>query len=1165
MAENKKDEKNPLPEQLEAIKAEKNTVVAAGAGSGKTTVLSLRFLNLVKEHNLNVDEILTLTFTKKATVEMSDRIYKVLKNDAPDQAAKFYKANIKTLDSYCNSVAKLGCRFYGISPDFVQDDEAVSKAVSDKALPFLLKNRDNPVIKYFVDVHDYSSVANSLFVEPILECSKIAQPVDFKKDLANQYERISQMWNETTDKIGEKLQWMWNLENDFDGNASAKFWLKYLEIKKNYSIPENLKITAEMVADGSAIKLVNKYTEEIQVFSFQKPGNSKFSLADDYREAIDEIKNLSASLYPYCDYIEGVSFVKEVIPLMEEFQDMVMDVKRTTKCLTFKDVSNMALCILRDYPEIRALEKKKYKAIMIDEFQDNNSDQRDMLFLLAEKEDRMEKSIPDVSELCEDKLFFVGDEKQSIYRFRGADVAVFNALSKDFKEGNIWMATNHRSHPELISAFNTIFGGSVYGSKSAKNVNFETTPPAVFYTEKQQKGITEIPEYEAVYHDVLVPYYREEKINGPRIHVARYSDNSDASADALVREEAEAEWVARKIKTMIEEDGINPSDIAILVKSYTHQGKFERSLLRNGVPYDTEVVKGFFSDGVVCDIVSYLRLCAYPKDTIAYAQVLHSPFVNLTLVETEAVLAQGKMPFSEEAEHVLEEDALERFRLAGDFYKSVIETVREESIARAVSKLWYECGYRYETLWNHTVEMYGKLYDILFELARKSDEKNDNLAGFVDSVSYYSSDLNKLELSIPVEKAEGVHIMSIHKSKGLEFKVVFVCNTNTGKTSDSGKMPVFIHKKYGLTFRTPASSINPGESVNPFFEEAKAEKNNQDAAELRRVTYVALTRAIDELYITSGNFKAPGTSRAKKYSELLPGGLKNPVSIYDCLGAVIEYYEQDEVKEASPFCEVEQIPFYERGEVYASTRRGNTVESRETFIKQLRRENPYESAKVFEKEIVTDKYVSPSKLHAEDDETSEKKQFEVCSHYGEIDRIVNDHKGFNYTNFGTIAHAYMEAVINNTENECPYSSKDIIGLDGSKKDLEIIESVCEKMKTAFKASELGKAAMEAGWHKAEYTFRSRVAGKIISGSIDLVFENQDGTFTIVDYKTNQTIEPEIYYNQLACYRQAVSQMMNVSCDKIKCCLYYLRFNEIRDITEQCGKVDLEKEVNSIFE
>ena len=115
------------------------------------------------------------------------------------------------------------------------------------------------------------------------------------------------------------------------------------------------------------------------------------------------------------------------------------------------------------------------KYLFIDEFQDSDLSQIKVACLL--------------SKILGSILFVVGDVKQSIYRFRGADVAVFNALSKDFKEGNIWMATNHRSHPELISAFNTIFGGSVYGSKSAKNVNFETTPPAVFYTEKQQKGI----------------------------------------------------------------------------------------------------------------------------------------------------------------------------------------------------------------------------------------------------------------------------------------------------------------------------------------------------------------------------------------------------------------------------------------------------------------------------------------------------------------------------------------------------------------------------------------------------------------------------------------------------------------------------------------------------
>ena len=149
--ENTKKETKPTLEQQAAIDAQINTVVAAGAGSGKTTVLSKRFLNLIKTKGYKVDQILTLTFTKKATVEMSDRIFKVLKKDAPEEAANFYKANIKTLDSYCNTVAKLGCRFYGLSPDFTQDDNAVFSAVSRQVIPCIVKHRGNEAMKYFVD------------------------------------------------------------------------------------------------------------------------------------------------------------------------------------------------------------------------------------------------------------------------------------------------------------------------------------------------------------------------------------------------------------------------------------------------------------------------------------------------------------------------------------------------------------------------------------------------------------------------------------------------------------------------------------------------------------------------------------------------------------------------------------------------------------------------------------------------------------------------------------------------------------------------------------------------------------------------------------------------------------------------------------------------------
>ena len=108
--------KTPTQSQQKAIDIDISAVVSAGAGSGKTSVLSQRFVHLVTDKKYKVEEILTLTFTKKATVEMYGRIYKALKEKAPESVADFYKANIKTLDSYCASIAKQGSHFYGISP-----------------------------------------------------------------------------------------------------------------------------------------------------------------------------------------------------------------------------------------------------------------------------------------------------------------------------------------------------------------------------------------------------------------------------------------------------------------------------------------------------------------------------------------------------------------------------------------------------------------------------------------------------------------------------------------------------------------------------------------------------------------------------------------------------------------------------------------------------------------------------------------------------------------------------------------------------------------------------------------------------------------------------------------------------------------------------------------
>lgn len=1162
-----------LKEQQDAVEAIKNTVVAAGAGSGKTTVLSLRYLNLIQKYNYNVDEILTLTFTRKATVEMSSRIYSVLKEKAPEQAANFYKANIKTLDSYCNSVAKLGSRFYGISPDFTQDEETVRAQICSKALPFLLEHRDNIAIKQFVKVQDYEKVAEELFVNPILSHSKIAQPIDFKADLKKQSEKIAAEWNRVCTHCNEVLDEIIDFENVFSGNQGTLFFKTYLEVIKKNSVPEPVKITAKDVQSGNYTKVVEYIKSVAPFLKLKKAGNTKD--AGNFSELVQDIRDTADSLVPLCNFIYGIPFLEELLPLLEKFQDMTMDIKRSTNCLTFADISNMALCILRDHPEIRALEKQKYKAIMIDEFQDNNQDQRDMLFLLAENKDRMEKGVPAVDELEKEKLFFVGDEKQSIYRFRGADVEVFNNLAKDFKDGTIQMHTNHRSHPELIAAFNTIFGGEKYASDEAQSVEFDVNLPSVFYNERQQSNSTvEIPAYEAVYHKVLPNSNKlaSSPIKGKRVNLAFYYKGTDAAADYLCGTEAEAEWVARKIAEK-HKNGYEFSDMAVLLKTYTNQGVFERAFLRHGIPYNTEVVKGFFSDGPVSDIVAYLKLCAYENDRMSYLQVLCSPFVNLTVTEAEAVVSMKQAPFAPGAEKLLEEEPLSRFKMAGDFYGNVKAFIQENSLAETVSKLWYEGGYRFETMWNHTVEMYGKLYDLLFELARQADSKNMNLASFVDYVTAYSDEKSKLEVDIPLEKAEGVHIMTIHKSKGLEFKIVFVCDCQKGSKNQTNEEAVYYSDKYGFTVNTPPCKEIGSSKSNYFFNLAKNEINLKLSAEMRRLSYVALTRAEDEIFITGINY-APG----KDDGNFLPGGEKICDSIYDTLAPIISFYNQTDeggnliYRAASPFTEIERIESYPRGAIFSDPgQRANTYSARKAFLNEIAESNPYKQAGVIAKDDIPSLYISPSKLHAPDDESpvqdenTEVKDFSSCP-YPEIKRITAKHKRFGFENFGTIAHAYMESAINGTDTSLgtePFSNKDIVALEGDSEALDTIKAVCGEMRDKFKQSELGKKAIGSEWHKAEYEFRSRIGEKIVKGTIDLVFKDSDGNVIVVDYKTNQEIKPDLYYIQLSCYRQAVSQMLGVKEREIRCFLYYLRFGEAVEITDECDKIDLEQAVKDV--
>ncbi|MBO5100096.1 MAG: UvrD-helicase domain-containing protein [Treponema sp.] len=1166
--------------QENAIKSEINTVVSAGAGSGKTKVLSERFTDLILNRGCKVDEILTLTFTKKATVEMSSRIYKVLKEKVPEQAKNFYKANIKTLDSYCNSIAKLGAKYYGITPDFSQNDDYLIETIKENAIPFILKNRNNIAIKALVETKDYSFIATELFINSILKNSTIVSPLDFDFFVKKQIDEIVFQWNNQLKNFFNTLDLLRNAYYSCEANKSTKFMQGIEDSLNPEKIPEFKELTKNHIlnSDYKDFYLIALFFRNI---AHLKPSGKNI---DELKEIIYDMREPVKKLFALVNYIYGFSIIKNLIPLLKDFQDIINDIKRRLGILTFADISDLAVKILKDYPEIRQSEKLKYKAIMIDEFQDNNIMQRNLLFMLAEKEDRLSKGIPSVKDLCPNKLFFVGDEKQSIYRFRGADVSVFRALSEDFIDGNLSLSTNYRSHQSLIAAFNTIFGGFPFPPSSEDKKTFG---PSVFFTDRDDN--TNLPKFEAVYKEVTISKNAEEdvlkssknEIYAPHIHVARFNkDNITKSSQILEDEEAESMWVCSKIKELISY-GVNgkiykPEEIAILFKDYSLQPLYERTLLELGIPYNTETVTGLFSDGPINDIFSFLKICLYEKDTMSYAQILCSPFVNLSLEEANSIILLEEKPFDKKAVKLLSEDSASRYLHCKVFYEELKQKINIQSISQTITDLWYEAGYRYETLWNKKVNMYSKLYDLIFESACQAEQNNLSLSAYLDNMSQYQDLKKKLDnMDIPLEQSNGVHILSIHKSKGLEYKVVFVCATHKKKHSETNINPLYFSDEFGLSVNLPVcpdfNNVYKKSDLNIFFTIAKAENFAKETAELRRLVYVALTRAEEELYITNGKY-----SPSKDYFDYLPGSEKNPDCIYKILEPIFSYYEENSEKELSPFTFEEIYPQARNSSfINNSSERKNSFEQKINFIKEIIENEVYE-IETLTKENISSKYVLPSHLYPEEDLNNEvlEEYQNILPKYNEINSIVLStipqnkteeyaEPKFSFANFGTIAHAYMEAIIK--KSEINISNKLFSGLENNTKKINTIKKICIEMQNDFISSDLGKDVLNSDWVKSEFDFRSRIDSKIIKGTMDLVYKNKDGTFTVVDFKTNQSIKPELYYNQLACYRQAISKMLGIEDEKtIKCSLFYLRFAKEIDITDQCNLIDVEKAIH-LFE
>ncbi len=1198
----------PLDDHQEKVCfTENNTVIAAGAGSGKTEVLAKRFAWLIISCGIKVQEILTLTFTNKAAAEMYQRIYRTLKilSDSPDVSndvrkkagqalSDFSLAHIQTLDSYNASILRQCANRYGIKPDFNVDSSDGNRNIKDAALKFLINNFDDDVLSHYCDKGMIQDFAESVLAHTIIKHTSIASPDDFFTQKLNlQTQIVVQVFNHLV--FGKKLDMdtdspIYNAIHNFSTlNAYRDAVQNELEIaietkkdvlKKNAEFIKEIKLFIDMAGelDGKEELTANDITEQSpktkeyinslncminQAIKCATMSGKIASVSSILKKSGSFHQELASSLHSIFDFCIQFKNTEKMMELFNKFLQETNHSKRQTGNLSFTDVSAMALKVLVENEDIRNQEKRAYKKIMIDEFQDNNGMNRDLLYLLAlndgefesedgsavikyddDNQDSLHQMLKD--RRSPDKLFFVGDEKQSIYRFRNADVSVFRQLSEE--NDSLSMTYNYRSIPELLTSFNLLFGDCQIFDPGKSDLKFEAqyTKPAL------KKDLEELPALDGK----TVP-----------VHVCMVDNDALMEGEHfLPLEEQKAYFIARKIKEIVLKEKCPYSDITILDRKRTHRKMIQKYLAMFSIPFEVDQYKNIFESGLVSDFYYFLKLCIYPSDSQAFAAYLCSPFAGLNESSVEVIvsyLLTDNTAFNplndlhdDDIKKDIGNDEYEKFTSARDFYRTYRTTVLRQKICRTISELFHFHAYKYETYLSSETQLYEEQFDLLFELARLTDEGGKSLGWFLDEMTTLKKDsfmdkgdLDAAEISYPLERKDSVKIMTIHKSKGLQKEHVFIWGC-TNVTSTAEKSRMFFQEEIGLSLK------NLDMSDNFFLSIQKEHFKKQELAEFRSLIYVAIKRDVKSVHIVG--------QCTKEIKE------NNDFAILEKL--ILQLYPECRSEEsAGKTIYADRAPFdYTNIQPvkYSDLILSESLESiRNRVLDAMPELKVPEHEHLYSINAIPLK--SPSHIHDEASSSAGKLQAEdlyddltrILSCYGKYDDDadepdiheedeLNDNV-FRAADFGTLIHDYLcKLGLGISPDEYEPDFRMFKNLNDE--DREKVKSICIRMCRQFEKTGLYRDYLLSKEQKQtcknEYAFTMYDGEALYHGSIDLIYKKPDGEVIIVDFKTDRTIQPERHFSQQKCYREAAKSLVP-DADKITCYLYYLRFDRTIKILE----------------
>lgn len=931
-------------EQLSAIKTRNcNLLVAAAAGSGKTAVLVERIIRIItnKDNPVDIDKLLVVTFTNAAAAEMRERIAAAISKaldkeptskNLQKQLTLLNRANITTMHSFCLDVIKNNFHKIDLDPSFRIGDQTEGILIKDEVIETLFEEKyDQEDTEFTSLVEAFSTYKNDdnlkeLIINMYNFIMSGPWPENWLKENAEAFNI------ETMEKLNNS-KWVLVLKNSI--KVEIEGYIKmlekaieiinltdglepYLETFSNelYSI-KNAYNSIDCGLDDiysslcsisfGRLKSIKKYK-----VSDENVQNTVKSIRDDIKKKISELINNTFSVTPeeMLINIKGAyPTIKKLTEIVLEFGEKFSQKKKEKNILDFNDLEHLCLKILSDkdengniIPSKTAIEfKNLFDEVLVDEYQDSNNVQETIIELVSRRKDEF----PNV--------FMVGDVKQSIYRFRQAKPELFmekyiNYTLEESNNRKIQLYKNFRSRKEVIDGVNYIFkeimsetvGELEYTDEEALNLG------ASYENSEDENVILGGP----IEVNIIEKSIEESDLNKEKL------DEEDFENEEIEGVNLEGKIVAKRIKELMTTTGNNVfkvldketgeyrpikyKDIVILLRATKN---WSESLLdelgQEGIPAYADTGSGYFESIEIRTIMSLLRVIDNPMQDVPVIAVLKSPIMGFSAEDLSIIRLKNKEKyFYENIADIAEGnicDISEELITRCKGFLEKLEIWRNKAIYMPIDEfIWYlymdTAYYGYVGAMPNGVLRQANL-KILFQRAKQFEQTSFkglfNFINFINKLTKSSGDMGSAK--ILGENEDVVRIMSIHKSKGLEFPVVFLCGTGKQFNLMDLNKNILYHDELG--FGPDFVDLEKRVSIGTIAKEAiKKKMKLETLSEEVRILYVACTRAKEKLIITGTvnniqkSIEKWVSSASLDYNLILPSEILKGKSYLDWIG-----------------------------------------------------------------------------------------------------------------------------------------------------------------------------------------------------------------------------------------------------------------------------------------